>query len=99
MSDGRTIDAAIDLAAAQTLVEILQQRLVRWAHESAQNLRLPQIEAIDAGVVHEGPGAQLMVSTSQMGYLVLRMHDDVLRKAQHELDRVVTYRSGPQSKN
>jgi hypothetical protein len=99
MSDGRNIDVRIDLSAAQTLVEILQRRLVHWAHESAQNLRLPQIEVIDASVAHEGPGAQLMVSTSQMGYLVLRMHDDVLRKAQHELDRVVTYRSGPQSKN
>jgi hypothetical protein len=99
LGDGSTFDVAIDLGAAQQLVEILQRRLVRWAHESAQNLRLPQIEAIDASVVHEGPGAQLMVSTSQMGYLVLRMHDDVLRKAQHELDRVVTYRSGPQSKN
>ena len=99
MSDGRTIDAAIDLAAAQTLVEILQRRLVRWADESAKNLRLPGIKVIDAGVAHEGPGAQLMVSTSQMGYLILAMADDVLKKAQSEIGRVVTFRSGPQSKN
>jgi hypothetical protein len=99
MSDGRTIDAAIDLAAAQTLVQILQRRLVRWADESAKSLRLPQIEVIDAGVAHQGPGAQLMVSTSQMGYLVLAMADEVLRKAQSEIGRVVTFRSGPQSKN
>jgi hypothetical protein len=40
-----------------------------------------------------------MVSTSQMGYLVLAMADEVLRKAQSEIGRVVTFRSGPQSKN
>ena len=99
MSDGRTVDAVIDLAAAQTLVQILQRRLVRWADESVKNFRLPQLEVIDAGVAHEGPGAQLMVSTSQIGSVVLRMSDDILRKAQQEIGRVVTYRSGPQSKN
>jgi hypothetical protein len=99
LGDGSTFDVAIDLGAAQTLVEILQRRLVRWADESAKNLRLPQIEVIDAGVAHEGPGAHLMVTTSQIGSLVLLMSDDVLRKAQQEIGRVVTYRSGPQSMN
>jgi hypothetical protein len=99
LGDGSTFDVAIDLGAAQQLVEILQRRLVRWANESAQNLRFPQLEVIDADVAHQGPGAKLMVSTSQVGCLVLLMSDNVLRKAQQEIGRVLTYRSGPQSKN
>src|SRR5258708_3679617 len=99
LGDGSTFDVAIDLGAAQQLVEILQQRLVRWAHESAKNLSFPQFEVTDADVAHKGPGAQLMVSSVQIGRWVLLMTDDVLRKAQREIGRVVTYRSGPQSKN
>jgi hypothetical protein len=37
LGDGSTFDVAIDLGAAQQLVEILQRRLVRWADESAKN--------------------------------------------------------------
>jgi hypothetical protein len=96
LGDGSTFSAVIDLAAAQVLVEILQQRLVRWGHESARNLRFPEYEIIDANVLHQGPAAQLTLTTTQIGAVALLMSDDVLRKTRHELDRVLTYRSGPQ---
>ena len=96
LGDGSTFPAAIDLSAAQVLVGILQQRLVRWAHESAKTLRFPEYQIVDAAVAHEGPGAQLMVTTSQIGFVVLSMSDEVLLKAQREIGRVVTYRSAPQ---
>jgi hypothetical protein len=98
LGDGSTFDLTIDLAAAQSLVEILQQRLVRWASESVKDLRFPMVDVIAVDVSHKGPEAQLMVSTTQIGSLVLRMPDDVLRKAQQEIGRVVTYRSGPQTR-
>jgi hypothetical protein len=98
LGDGSTFDAVIDLSGAQKLVEILQRRLVLWASESAKNLRFPQTDVIDVDVAHKGPGAQLMVTTSQIGSLVLLMRDDVLRKALLEIGRVLTYRSGPQTK-
>ena len=98
LGDGSTFDVTIDLGAAQELVEILQRRLVHWASESARNLSLPEFEVIDAAVSHAGPATQLMVSTTQIGSLVLRMPDEVLRKARDEIDRVLTYRSGPQTK-
>jgi hypothetical protein len=98
LGDGSAFDVTIDLESSQQLVEILQRRLVLWAHESAKNLRYPEYEVIDAGVAHQGPGTQLTVTTSQIGAVVLRMPDDVLRKAQQEIGRVVTYRSGPQTK-
>ena len=96
LGDGSRFDASIDLGAAQKLVEILQQRLVRWGHESARNLRFPEYEIIDANVLHQGPAAQLTLTTTQIGAVALLMSDDVLRKTRHELDRVLTYRSGPQ---
>jgi hypothetical protein len=96
LGDGSTFAATKDLGAAQILVEILQHRLVRWAHESAKNLRFPEYVVTDVAVAHKGPGAQLMVTTSQIGSVVLRMPDDVLRKTRQEIDRVLTYRSGSQ---
>jgi hypothetical protein len=87
-ADGTAIDVTIDLGAAQKLVEILQQRLVHWAHEAPENLRFPQAEVIDVAVTRPGQEAQLMVSTTQIGWWVLIMSDDTLRKTQREVDRL-----------
>jgi hypothetical protein len=92
-SDGAKIDVAIDLAAAQTLVQYLQEQLVEWAHKSAKNLNLPQLDVTRVDMAHQGGAAELMVSTAQMGRMVLRVSDDMLRHAQKEIDRVLQYRS------
>jgi len=97
-ADGTAIDVTIDLGAAQKLVEILQRRLIHWAHEARENLRFPQSEVIDVAVSRPGQGSQLMVSTTQIGWWMLLMSDDVLRKAQRELDRLSGWRFGPQAK-
>jgi hypothetical protein len=98
LGDESTFDVTIDSAAAQTLVEILQRRLVRLAQESAKNLSFPQFDVSDVGVAHKGPAAQLMVSIAQSGWWVLRMPDDVLQKAQREIGRLVTWRFGSPTK-
>jgi len=95
--DGSTIDVAIDLTAAQTLVEVLQRQLVRQAHKSTKNFRVPELDVSQVDVAHKGPLAQLMVTTSQIGALVLRMPDEVLRMAQQEIGQVMTYRSVTQT--
>jgi hypothetical protein len=99
LGDGSTFDAVIDLAAAQTLVEILQRRLVRWAHESAKNLVLPEFDVTDIGIAHQGPGVALMVTTAQMGHVAFRMPGELVKKAHQEIGRVVTYGSGSKAKN
>jgi hypothetical protein len=96
LGDGSTFSASIDLGMAQFLVGILQQRLVCWARESAKNLQFPEYEVIGANILHKGPATQLTVTTSQIGAVALLMSDDVLRKVQQEIGRVVTHRSGPQ---
>jgi hypothetical protein len=96
-ADGSTIDVTIDLVAPRKLVEILQRRLFHWAQEAAKNLRFPQ--SVDVAVSRAGQGSQLMVSTTQIGWWVLLMSDDVLRKAQREVDRLSTWRFGPQASN
>jgi hypothetical protein len=55
-ADGTAIDVTIDLPVAQKLVEILQRRLVHWAHEAAKNLRFPQSEVIDVALSYAGQG-------------------------------------------
>jgi len=96
-ADGTKIDATIDPAAAQLLVEILQRRLVTLAHEAAKNLSFPQLQVDRVDLGHSGPTAQLMVSTAQMGAVILLMSDDTLRKARSEIDRVLSYRSPSKS--
>jgi len=56
-ADGTAIDVTIDLGAAQKLVEILQRRLIHWAHEAGENLRFPQSEVIDVAVSRLGQGS------------------------------------------
>jgi len=97
-ADGSTIDVTIDVLAAQKLVEILQRRLVHWAHEASKNLRLPKSEVVDVALSNTSQGPQLMVSTAQTGWWVLVMSDAVVRKARRELDRVSTTRFDPQTK-
>jgi len=98
-ADGSTINAAIDPATAQTLVEILQRRLIFWAAESAKNLRFPQIDAADVAVAHQGSEAKLILTTVQMGTVVVQMDDAALQKARAEIGRVLIYRSGSNAKN
>ena len=99
LGDGSEFEAAIDLPAAQGLVEILQQRLVRWASESVKNLSLPSFDVLDVAIAHRGPEVALLVSTAQMGQVAFRMPNELVRKMHQELGRAVTYGSGPQSKN
>jgi hypothetical protein len=99
LGDGSEFDAVIDLPAAQVLVEILQQRLVRWASESVKNLSLPSFDVLDVAIAHRGPEVALLVSTAQMGQVTFRMPNELVRKMHQELGRAVTYGSGPQSKN
>lgn len=60
-----------------------------------QNARLPMLTAKSIGLAHQGQETALMVSTSQMGSVVLLASDDVLLKLRSEIDRVLTFRSGP----
>jgi hypothetical protein len=93
--NGETLEASIDLETAQTIVRILQPRLVAWADNAVRNLALPQLDVNDFDVAHAGHAAELMAHTDQLGVLVLRMKDATLKKCAHEIDRVLTYRSGP----
>lgn len=99
LGDGSTFDAVIDLPVAQLLVEILQRRLVQWAHGSAKNLALPRFDVSDIGIAHQGVEVGLLVNTAQMGHVLFRMQPDLVQKAHRELSWVMTYGSGPQMRN
>jgi hypothetical protein len=59
--------------------------------------RFPQSEVIDVAVFHAGQGSQLMVSTTQIGWWLLLMSDDVLRKAQRDGLVLKQGNNGPRS--
>jgi hypothetical protein len=99
LGDGSAFDVAIDLGAAQKLVEILQRRLVRWASESAKSLSLPQYDVTDAAIAHRGPEVALILTTTQMGHQAFRMPNELVKKVHREIGRVVTYGFGSKAKN
>jgi hypothetical protein len=62
------------------------------AQREGQNVSLPQLEANDVGLAHHGPEVALAVSTDQIGYLVIRLNDELFQKLDSEVTRMKTYR-------
>jgi hypothetical protein len=94
LADGAVIEAAIAPEQAVALVRLLQPRIVQSAVSTARNVSLPRLDVARFDIAHQGPQAQLMACTDQMGFLVLEASDEALLKLKVEIDRVLRYRSG-----
>jgi hypothetical protein len=88
--DGKEIEAAIDVPAAQTIVGILQKALIQWADKTVQNMKFPIFDVHRIDIAHQGAETQLLAATAQMGSVVLRMSRETREMMKHELDRIST---------
>src|SRR5258706_15687852 len=75
MPDGTVATASVSLDIARVIVAVLQPAIVEEAVGRAQNMDFAGIRVKGASVVHNGPIAELMVGTNEMGQLVLEMSD------------------------
>jgi hypothetical protein len=87
------IEAAISPDIAVALVRLLQPAIVQRASALAQNVALPRLDVARFDIAHQGPQAQLMACTDQMGYVVLEASTDTLLKLKDEIDRTLRMRS------
>jgi hypothetical protein len=88
----RTIEVRIDPAEVAILLNRLQSLAIAHAQQEGQNVSLPQLDANDIGLAHQGQEVALMVSTDQTGHLVIRLNDELFQKLDSEVNRAKTYR-------
>lgn len=76
-------------------VATLQSGLVNRAAET----NMPQLKVDSIGLAHNGKVTGLIVSTNQMGRLVLEFDPEVLRLLRGEIDRALSFIEGPEGKH
>ena len=74
------------------LLNVLQEGVISRAMATADNARFPTLTAETIGLAHQGREVALLVSTTEIGSLVLQASDEVLDNLRSELDRLKTYR-------
>jgi len=92
MPDGSTNTASISPDMARTIVVMLQPYVLEDALRVARTLTLPQVHVNGLSLVHQGPQAQLLVSTDEIGSLVLTMSNHWAMEAQRMVDHVILSR-------
>lgn len=91
-----TIEVRIDREQVATLLNHFQLAAMVQTQTETRTLSFPEIDATQIALAHKGREVALMVSTAQMGTLVIRLTDDQMNDLRSELDRLKTYRSAPQ---
>lgn len=95
----RRIEVQFDANAMQQVCSTFQISAIQHASELAKNVPAPIFEARAVNAAHRGVESQLMVSTLQIGSFVLQASNQFLQHMKQEIDRVLTYRSGPTTVN
>lgn len=93
----RIIEVRIKQEHIPSLLAQLQSAAMTHAQEKAHNLNFPELEVQKIGLAHREREVALLVSTDQIGTLVLRMTDRQRDMLMSELQRMKTYRSAPPS--
>jgi hypothetical protein len=91
MPDGTTSTATISLDVARVITVTLQQAIAeQWAKTSRGTFLVFRVNS--ASVVHNGPTAELMVGSNELGQTVMQMSDEWFVEVQRYIDRVQTSR-------
>jgi hypothetical protein len=81
-----------------TLILQFQQSVLEGAKEGTFYPLYPEMTVTDANLAHQPEASELMVSIDQMGWMVIRCSDEILRHLKTLIDRVMMFRSqGPSS--
>jgi hypothetical protein len=88
MPDGSSATASISPSMAATVVAALQPHVVEQARRFESTVSFPSAEVYSLGIVRAGTGAQLLVSTLEIGHWILRMSDEWIEGARQVIDRI-----------
>ncbi len=89
------IEVRIDPEQVAILLNRLQLTAMAHAQATAQNMTFPELTATRIALAHRGREVAMMVSTAQIGSLVVRLSDPLFETLRSEVDRMKTYRSAP----
>jgi hypothetical protein len=93
--DGKTYPLTLNPESTPILLRQLQREASALAEERGDTLELFQLQVSDIALAHQNREVGLLVSTDQLGEVVLRFDDHLLERLRLELDRMMTYRSAP----
>jgi hypothetical protein len=87
MPDGSSATASISLDVARSFVSILQQAIVEAPAGRARGTFVA-VRVKSVSVVHNGPTAELLVGSDELGQVVWEMTDEWLAEVRECLDMV-----------
>lgn len=96
---GEPLEVTIPLGAMNELMQRLQVWAIQKSAETNENQTYPELGLKSVGLAHRPTGAELLLSTLQTGYVVLLASDEQLLHFRSEIDRVLSFRNGPATKN
>ena len=91
---GKATRVKVPLALTTELVSRFQQAAIDRAQKQAQNALLVTVTAYGIGVAHSRQACELMVSTEELGAVVVVASDELLRCMKVEIDKALAYRTG-----
>jgi hypothetical protein len=94
-NDGEEHHALIPVALSTELIMRFQQATIEGAKAGTFYPRIPELIVRDANVAHQPQASELMASIDEMGWVVLRCSDELLRHLKMLIDRVLTFRTQP----
>ena len=92
-SHGAIFEVEIRAAELPLFLETMQKSLICRVALGGGTVVLPALEVSDINLAHRGTATELLVSTAEIGSLVLRLNDEKLSALKHKLGGVMLRRS------
>ena len=88
----------VEIRAAELplFLETMQKSLICRVALGEGTVVLPELEVSDINLAHRGTATELLVSTAELGSLVLRLSDETLRALKHKIAGAMLRRSRSQ---
>jgi hypothetical protein len=96
---GQSVKVTVPPAHLERIVESFQHAAIQRAHQHVKNMPFVRLTVTAAHVAHKLEMSELMVSTLELGSVVLVAESAVLQNMKTEIDRALSYRGGSQAPN
>lgn len=97
-ADGSFVRATISADRVGPIAGILQEGLLNRPSEGGAFPVFPEIRLVDTHIGHGADATELMVSTVEIGHVILHATDAALTKMRSEIDRLLALRAMPRGR-
>jgi hypothetical protein len=92
-------EVEIPAAELPLFLETMQKSLICRVALGGGTVVLPELEVNDINLAHRGTATELLVSTAEIGALVLRLNDETLSALKHKIGGAMLHRSWARLRN